>query len=139
MEKRKLQTTTVLTKHLDWKGLQQGFELIRERVVKGEKTVQKVYGITSLSESRADAARLLQLTRDHWKIENRLHYVRDVTLGEDASRVRLGSAPQTLAAVRNAVIHLLSTVDASNKAAAIRRLNAQPEAAMKLLDLPQLE
>jgi hypothetical protein len=66
-----------------------------------------------------------------------LHYVRDVTLGEDGCRVRKGAAPQVLAAVRNAVIHLLAGVEADSRAAAIRRLN-HPEEALALLDLPQL-
>ena len=60
-----------------------------------------------------------------------------MTLGEDACRVRKGSAPQVLAAVRNAVLHLLVGVDAPSHAAAIRRLNAHPEEALNLLDLPQ--
>jgi predicted transposase YbfD/YdcC len=118
--------------------LKQGFELRRERTVGGKTTVEVVYGITSLSGEQADAKRLLGLVRDHWKVENCLHYVRDVTLGEDGSRVRKGSAPQVLAAVRNVVIHLLAGVDASSNAAAIRRLNNHPEEALALLDLPQL-
>ena len=80
---------------------------------------------------------LLGLVRGHWGIENKLHYVRHVTLGEDGCRVGKGSAPQVLAAVRNAVIHLLAGVDASSHAAAIRRLNHRPEEALALLDLPQ--
>ena len=65
--------------------------MTRERTEKGETTVEVVYGITSLGRERADAKRLLELTRGHWGIENGLHYVRDVTMGEDASRVRKGS------------------------------------------------
>jgi hypothetical protein len=72
-------------------------------------------------------------------IENKLHYVRDGTLGEDGCRVREGSAPQVLAAVRNAVIHLLAGVEADSRAAALRRLNNHPEESLALLDLPQLE
>ena len=52
--------------------------------MKGKTTVEVVHGITSLSRERADAARLLGLTRGHWGIENGSHYRRDVTLGEDA-------------------------------------------------------
>lgn len=100
-------------------------------------TVEVIYGITSLAVEEANARRLLGLTRQHWGIENRLHYVRDVTLAEDACRVRKGSAPQVLAAVRNAVIHLLADVQADSRAAAIRRLNNHPEEALALLDLPQ--
>jgi hypothetical protein len=66
-----------------------------------------VHAITSLSPERADAARLLELSRAHWDIENRLHWVRDVSLGEDACRVRTGAAPQVLAACRNAVLTLV--------------------------------
>src|SRR4051812_29445961 len=82
-EKRTLRLTTILTKHQDWKGLKQGFELTRERTVKGVTTVEVVHGITSLSPERADAKKLLELTRGHWGIENSLHYRRDVTMGED--------------------------------------------------------
>lgn len=138
LEERTLRTTSILTLQQKWQGLQQGFELTRKRTVKGETTVEVVYGITSLTAAEANAKRLLQLARGHWGIENRLHYVRDVTLGEDGSRVRKGSAPQVLAALRNAVIHLLAGVDASSNAAAIRRLNNHPEEALALLGLPQL-
>lgn len=137
-EVRTLRTTTILTLHGKWPGLAQGFELTRRRTVRGETTVEVIYGITSLKVEEADARRLLGLTRGHWGIENRLHYVRDVTLGEDGCRVRKGSAPQVLAAVRNAVIHLLAGVEADSRAAAVRRLNNHPEEALALLDLPQL-
>lgn len=129
----------MLTKHQQWAGLAQGFKLTRERTSKGETTLEVVYGITSLACEEANAKKLLGLTRGHWGIENQLHYVRDVTLGEDSSRVRKGTAPQVLAAVRNAVIHLLAGVEASSRAAAIRRLNHHPEEAFDLLDLPQVQ
>jgi predicted transposase YbfD/YdcC len=58
----------------------------------------------------AGPAQLLQLIRGHWAIENRLHYVRDVSFGEDGSQIRSGAAPQVLAALRNAVIGLLKEV-----------------------------
>jgi predicted transposase YbfD/YdcC len=133
-----LRTTTILTLHQQWAGLKQGFELTRARIIKGETAVEVIYGITSLTEQQANAARVLALARGHWGIENKLHYVRDVTLGEDGCRVRKGAAPQVLAAVRNAVIHLLAGVEATSNAAAIRRLNNHPEEALALLDLPQL-
>jgi hypothetical protein len=113
--------------------------LVRERTEKGQTTADVAYGITSLRPERADAARLLGLVRDHWRIENCLHYVRDVTLGEDACRVRKGSAPQVLAALRNAVVHLLAGVEAESRAAAIERLSARPNEALGLLGRPPLE
>jgi len=133
-----LRTTTILTKHQDWAGLQQGFELRRERTEKGQTTVEVVHGITSLSPQRADATRLLSLTREHWGIENGSHYRRDVTLGEDASRIRKESGPEVMAALRNTVIHLAQQV-APSLATAVRLLGNCFHIACNLLGLPQLE
>ena len=140
-ERRTLRTTTVLTMGQKWAGLKQGFEITRERTIKGVTTVEVVYGITSLSEEKADAKRLLAMTREHWGIENGLHYVRDVTMGEDASRVRKGSAPQVIAALRNAVIFLVSLVAApkESRPEVLDRMAARPSEALQALDLPPLE
>jgi predicted transposase YbfD/YdcC len=116
--------------------VQQGFELTRVRLLGAKKTVEVVYGITSLSAAAADAGRLLGLVRDHWQIENGLHYVRDVTLGEDACRVRKEAAPQVLAALRNAVVHLLAAVDSESRPAALEHLQMRPEEAKKLIGIP---
>jgi hypothetical protein len=139
VERRTLRTTTILTKGQEWAGLRQGFELVRERTEKGKTTVEVVHGISSLSPERADAKRLLGLNRGHWGIENRLHYVRDVTMGEDASRIRKGVAPQVMAALRNSVVHLLSEVAAPSIAAAMRTMGNCLSKALEVLGLPQLE
>lgn len=131
--------TAVLTVHQLWKGLKFGFRITRERTIRGKKTVETVYGITSLSGERASPEALLSRTRDHWKIENRLHYVRDVTLKEDACRVRSGSAPQVLAALRNAVVHLLTDVPAQSRPEAIEILQIHPDLAHKLIGIPQCD
>jgi predicted transposase YbfD/YdcC len=66
--------------------------------------------ITSLPPDRADAPQLAALVRGHWSaIENGIHYVRDVTFGEDSSRVRTRNAPRNLAALRNHAISVLRT------------------------------
>jgi predicted transposase YbfD/YdcC len=138
-EVRSIRTTTILTKGQEWEGLKQGFEVTRERTEKGGTTVEVVYGITSLAPEQADAERLLALVRGHWGIENGLHYRRDVTLGEDASRVRKGAAPQVMAALRNALIHLVQPLNEPSLAAAIRKCaNCFPQALM-LLGLPPIE
>jgi predicted transposase YbfD/YdcC len=137
-ERRTLRRTTLLTKTQDWAGLKQGFELTRERTVQGVTTRETVYGITSLSLEQADASRLLALTRGHWGIENSLHYKRDVTLGEDASRVRREAAPQVMAALRNSLIHVLEDT-ADSLAAALRTMSNCFNKALTLLGLPQLE
>jgi hypothetical protein len=138
-ERRTLRTTTLLTKRQDWAGLRQGFELVRERTEKGKTTVEVVHGISSLGPERADAQRLLALTRGHWGIENGLHYRRDVTLAEDASRVRTGAAPQVMAALRNSVLHVLSDVVAPSLAAAMRTMGNCLSQALSILGLPQLK
>jgi predicted transposase YbfD/YdcC len=112
--------------------------LTRERTIQGVTTRETVYGITSLSITQADASRLLKLTRGHWGIENELHYKRDVTLGEDASRVRQEAAPQVMAALRNSIIHLLDKT-ADSLAAAVRTMSNCFGKALALLGLPQLE
>lgn len=104
-------------------------------LVTGEVERETVYGVTSLGAGRADAARLLQLVRQHWHIENRSHWVRDVTFDEDRSQVRVGSIPQVLAALRNTVIGLLRLHGATNIAAATRRMAARPTEALALLGL----
>jgi hypothetical protein len=137
-EKRTLRRTTSLTKSQDWAGLKQGFELTRERTVRGMTTRETVYGITSLGVEEADAARLLELTRGHWGIENRLHYKRDTTLGEDASRIRTAAAPQIMAALRNSIVHLLGRTGES-LAGALRTMSNCFNKALTLLGLPNVE
>lgn len=127
-----------MTKTQDWAGLKQGFELTRERTVGGVTSRETVYGITSLPVEQADAKRLLALTRGHWGIENGLHYKRDVTLGEDASRIRQQAAPQVMAALRNSIVHLLDNT-ADNLAAAMRTMSNCFNKALALLGLPQIE
>jgi predicted transposase YbfD/YdcC len=139
LEKRTLRVTSVLTKHQDWAGMKQGFEIIRERTEKGKTTREVVHGITSLSLERANAHRLLQLARGHWGIENGLHYRRDVTLGEDQSRIRKGVAPQVMAALRNCIVHLLCTTVAPNLAVATRTMNNCFSQALQLLAINQCE
>ena len=136
-----MRATTTLTLHQKWEGMKQGFEIKRERTIGGVTTVEVGYGITSLSEKGADAARLLGLTRMHWRIENGLHYVRDVTMGEDASRVRKGSAPQVMAALRNAVTFVVAQEAGpkETRPEVMERMAARPAEALQALGLPPLE
>ena len=89
-ERRRLWTSTALNEYLDWPGLGQVCCVERVRRHRGRETVEWAYAITSLLPERADAARLLEIWRGHWGIENRLHWVRDVVFGEDQSQVRTG-------------------------------------------------
>jgi hypothetical protein len=95
-----------------------------------------VLGIASLPRERADAKRLLELTRGHWGIENGLHGVRDGTLREDASRIRRGSATQVMAIVRNIVIFVFNRRGYTNAAAATRHYVCHPDETLEILSTP---
>ena len=79
-----------------------------------------------METQEASPHRLLALWRGHWGIENRLHWVRGMTLDEDRSQVRTGAAPQVMAALRNMTISLLRLAQEKNIAAALRRHAAHP-------------
>ena len=81
---------------------------------------------------------MLALWRGHWGSETRLHYVRDVTLGEGACRVHTGAAPQALAAMRNTVIALVRLAGGVNVAAALRRFAARPAEALAAIGITTL-
>lgn len=130
----------------DWPELGQVCRLYREveyvsgrRV--GECTSEWAYALTSLTPERAGPTRLLQFWRGQWHIENGLHYVRDVTLGEDASQIRCGQGPAVFAAVRNTALGLMRLAKQANIAAAQRRYAMYPAEALSLLGitLPLLE
>src|SRR5947208_1867018 len=120
VERRVLRTTTMLNSYLDWPGVAQVGRLEKEVTVGGKSAVEVQYLITSVPRHRAGAEALLGWARGHWGVENRLHYVRDVTMGEDGSRIRTGSAPQVMAGLRNAAVTLLRRLGATNIAEALR-------------------
>ena len=133
-EKRTIRTSTLMNGYLaDWPGLEQVYWLRRERTYRGETSVEDEYGITSLTRGQADAARLLHLRREHWRIENGLHYVRDVTLGEDGCRVRKGAAAAILAGLRNAALALLPKLELASIAEATRHCAFRPIRGIRLL------
>jgi len=137
IEHRRITTSTALCGYTDWAGLEQVFEI--ERVVRrkssGEQRAEIVYGVTSLSREQASAAQVLELVRTHWHIENKSHWVRDVTYDEDRSQVRVGSIPQVMAALRNTAIGLMRVAGETNIAAACRRFAAQPWSALALIGI----
>jgi predicted transposase YbfD/YdcC len=134
-EERRLWSSTALNNYLDWPHLAQVCCIQRTRTRKGVTHGETNYAITSLSSAKADAQRLQEIWRGHWGIENRSHYVRDVTMKEDASQVRTGSAPQVMAALCNLVIGLLRQAGAPNIAAALRHYRWKVPEALALLGL----
>lgn len=101
--------------------------------MKGLTGTETVYLVTSCLPGEADAQRLLGYSRDYRQIENRLHWVRDETLGEDRSQIRSGAAPQVMAALRNLTRTLLRRRGHTHIAAALRTFAGRPAAAVALV------
>ena len=104
-EIRKIAVSAEVAPHLEWPGAAQVARIERTREIGGKVSTETAYIVTSLTPAEAGPGRLLELSRNHWAIENRLHYVRDVTFNEDRCRVRSGA--RALAAIRNLVLHLI--------------------------------
>jgi predicted transposase YbfD/YdcC len=132
LETREIVTSTALKGFIDWPGAEQIMQITRTVLClkTGEQTTKQVYAITSLPPERGSPQLLLEANRDHWTIENRVHWVRDVQLGEDACAVHKDRAPQVFAALRNVVLALLRLAGQPSVAAAIDFYSAQPERAL---------
>jgi predicted transposase YbfD/YdcC len=135
---RRMETTTALNDYLDWEALAQTYKLTRRsvNVTTGEVSTQSIYGITSLSPQQASAADLLRFARQHWTIENRLHWVKDVTLDEDRCQLRTGGTHQLMAFFRNLALSILRAVGWQNIASALRFYAARPYEALALTTQP---
>ena len=134
-EVRRLRCSTALRGYLDWPHLGQVCRIERAVTQKGRTRTEIGYAITSLAPQRATPARLLRLWRGHWEIENRLHYVRDVTFDEDRCQVRTGAGPQALAAVRDTAIAVARRAGYTTVAEALRHFAAAPAEALTALGL----
>jgi predicted transposase YbfD/YdcC len=139
IEQRTVQASTALTaEYCQWPGLRQVIQIERRVINKktGAAAVEISYGISSLAAERADAQRLAALIRGHWRIENQLHWVRDVVFGEDRCRVRTGQAPHVLAALRNLVIAVVRLAGFASVTEALRHYAAHQRAATHLVSRP---
>jgi predicted transposase YbfD/YdcC len=136
IEVRELRACSALSaEYCGWAGLRQVFRIERHRINKrtGKREVQVRYGITSVSPERADAKRLAAILRGHWGIENRLHWVRDVILGEDASRICTGHAPQVMAVFRNVAVSLLGLLGWNSPSEGLRHFAWNPAEAIRVV------
>jgi len=123
IETRRLSVSRESAAHLNWPGVAQLCRIERTRESAGKISREIAYAITSLASERAGPKDLLALWRDHWRIENTLHWRRDVILREDASRIRSGAIPQAMAALRNAMLRLVHNT--TGPLAAIRETFAE--------------
>lgn len=133
-EKRTLKVVTV-TAGILFPHAAQAIQITRKiRKLKSRKwRTETVYAVTSLTAGQAQPHQLATWIRGHWSIENSLHWVRDVTLGEDLSQIRTGSAPQVMATLRNLAINLHRLAGAINIAAALRHQARHPNRPITLL------
>jgi predicted transposase YbfD/YdcC len=115
------------------------------RRVKGSRKYKKVkvksavavLGVTSLTAADATPERLATYIRGHWSIENKIHWVRDVTFGEDASHVRTGSRPRVMATLRNLAIGLIRQAGHTKIAATLRQIRNYPHLLLPILGLSE--
>lgn len=137
IEQRVLRVSTELTGYVEWPGFAQAVCVDRRVTDKatGETRTERAYAITSLAPDAVTPAQLLVLWREHWHIENKLHWVRDVTFDEDHSTVRAGRIPQVMATLRSTAISVARLAGATNIAAACRRYAAQPARALAAIGL----
>ncbi|MEV0173263.1 ISAs1 family transposase [Streptomyces sp. NPDC050803] len=134
-EIRRIKVCTV--NNLLFPGARQAIQLKRRRVNRknGKVSIKTVYAVTSLSAGQATPTQLGNMIRSHWQIEA-LHHVRDTTFAEDASQLRTGSAPRTMATWRNLAIGALRIAGTHNIAAALRANSRDPKRPLALLGLP---
>jgi predicted transposase YbfD/YdcC len=106
LEIRKLTVSSEMKAYLDWPYLEQVFMLERKitKLKSGKTTTKVIYGFTSLSRDQVAPKQLLEFIRSYWGIENDLHYRRDVTLLEDATRMTNNSFAHAMASINNLVL-----------------------------------
>jgi len=137
IEQRAIRTTTALNAWLDFPHVGQVCQIERRvtSIKTGKQRTERIFCITDLTPEQAGPEQLLALNRGHWRIENSLHWVRDVIFDEDRCQVRKGHGPQVLACLRNAIIGLLRRVICQSRmsiASATRYFAANPAQALAL-------
>jgi predicted transposase YbfD/YdcC len=135
LEERQIRVSSELAGYSAWPYLEQVFEYTRRWTSKGITKQQIRYGITSLPAMVSDPARVGALKRGHWQIENGLHYIKDVTMGEDASQTHVGYAADILAMIRTTAISLLRRAGHQAIASQLRRYSGCPLEALALIGI----
>lgn len=124
-------TISVLATHntsLPFKGVKQVARLHRKRDIlkNGKSTEETLYLITNLDHNQADPKQLLELKREYWSIENKLHYRKDFVFGEDRSTIRKGHGPENMSALRNFAVSLLMANNVANVKRCVENMQYEP-------------
>lgn len=135
LERRTLTSSALLNSYADWESIGQVFKIERHvtHLKEGLVTDAVEYGITSLKAHPASAQHLLNVVRDHWHIENGLHYPRDVSFHEDACQIRWSVAHRTMAILNNIALGLLRQLDFDFIPSARRFMAANFQCAIELV------
>jgi predicted transposase YbfD/YdcC len=141
IEKRTITTSEMLNPYAAWPGLAQVYRLERQfhwrrNGVCYRTSCEVEFGITSLTRAKATPMRLLEIRRAHWGIETGLHYRRDVTMKEDATRMTVGNTGKVMACINNLVLALIRQAEFHNAAQARRYFAAHIPMAFSLLTTP---
>ena len=138
IDEREILTSSRLAAEIEFPSLEQVFRIRRksEEVKTGKRSEQRIYGITSLCVEEFGAKELLELTRKHWRIENGLHYRRDVTFKEDKVRKKSINGGQIMAALNNLAIGILRKTGWENIAQARRFYEIQFAKGIELIINP---
>jgi predicted transposase YbfD/YdcC len=141
IETRTITTSEMLNAYSAWPGLAQVYRLERQfqwrRNGRCYRTSCEVeFGVTSLTRAKAPPAQVLKIRRAHWGIETGLHYRRDFTLNEDATRMTVGNTGKIMASINNLVLALIRQANFHNAAQARRWFAAHIPEAFALLTTP---
>jgi predicted transposase YbfD/YdcC len=125
IETRRIWVSSALNEYLQFPHIAQAYLIEREVLHKksGKQTLELAHCITSRSAAQSSPARLLQINRGHWVIENSCHYILDWNFDEDRSRIRTQHGPENVTRLRRFVISLLKSKQLRSIAQAMRRLN----------------
>lgn len=141
LETRIITTSEMLNAYSTWPGLSQVYRLERQfqwfrsgRVYRTSHEIE--FGITSLSRTKITPAHLMKIRRTHWGIETGLHYRRDVTFKEDATRMTIGNTSKVMAAINNLVIAMIQQAKYPNIAQGRRYFAGHLPEAFFLLTTP---
>lgn len=136
-EKRSIWVTQDLKGYLDFPFVEQAFKI--ERRIKNKKsgklTTETVYGITSRKEDDVDDKKILEITRNHWSIENSCHYILDWNYDEDRCRIRKGNGPEVITRMRRFAIGLIKSKNVDCVAQKMRQLNRNTRAVFDYLKM----
>ena len=134
LETRSIEVISTDKTILTFPGVQQVARLhrIREVLKYNKKSEETVYLFTNIPFSDLNEHQFLQLHRSYWAIENKLHYRKDFTFGEDRSTIRAKDGPQNMATLRNFAIGLMLRNKIDNVKRCVENLQHDPYSLIRL-------